>query len=101
MKQKAIVMNPKDNVATALVNLKAGDTLLELTVTGGTPAAKLTTDIPSGHKFSLCKIETGSPVIKYGEVIGMSTIPIEPGDYVHTHNGVSARARGDLWGGAK
>lgn len=101
MKQKAIVMNPKDNVATALANLKAGDTLLELTVTGGAPAAKLTTDIPFGHKFSLRKIETGSPVIKYGEVIGIATATINSGDYVHIHNVVSTRGRGDLEGGQK
>lgn len=53
------------------------------------------------NKVCLSKIGPNSPVIKYGEVMGMSTIPIEPGDYVHTHNVVSAWARGDLRGGAK
>ncbi|GAH72324.1 unnamed protein product, partial [marine sediment metagenome] len=27
MKQEAVILNPKDNVATALCNLKAGDIL--------------------------------------------------------------------------
>ena len=100
MKQKAVVLNPKDNVATALANLKAGDTL-ELEAGGETRAVKLTTDVPFGHKFSLSKIEPNSSVIKYGEVIGMSTATIKPGDYVHIHNVVSARGRGDLEGGEK
>lgn len=100
MKQKAVVLSSKDNVATALADLKAGDTL-ELEVGGKPRAVELTTDIPFGHKFSLFKTERNSPVIKCGEVIGISTAIIEPGDYVHIHNVVSARGRGDLVGGKK
>lgn len=100
MKQKAVVLSPKDNVATALADLKAGDTL-KLEIHGQTQAVKLATDVPFGHKLSLSRIEPNLPVIKYGEVIGVSTALIEPGDYVHTHNVVSARGRGDLEGGVK
>ena len=100
MKQKAVILNTKDNVATALADLKAGDTL-ELEVGGETKEVRLTTDIPFGHKFSLSKIEPNSPVIKYGEIIGVSTATIKPGDYVHIHNVVSRRGRGDLEGGDK
>jgi len=100
LKQKAVVMSPKDNVATALAELKAGDTL-ELEVGGGSRIIELTTNVPFGHKFSLSGIEPNSPVIKYGEVIGLATARIAPGDYVHVHNVASARARGDLEGGAK
>jgi len=100
LKQKAIILNPKDNVATALADLKAGD-ILELEVGGETLKAKLTTDVPFGHKFSLSKIEPNSPVIKYGEVIGVASTTIEPGDYVHIHNVVSTRGRGDLEEGKK
>ena len=100
MKQKTIVLSPKDNVATALADLKAGY-ILKLEVGGETQTVTLTTDVPFGHKFSLAKIEPNSPVIKYGEVIGVSTTIIKPGDYVHIHNVVSKRGRGDLEGGAK
>ena len=100
LKQKAVVLNPEDNVATALASLKSGDTL-ELEVGGGLWTIKLVADIPFGHKFCLSKMGSGSPVIKYGEVIGVATADIEPGDYVHIHNVVSARARGDLKGGEK
>jgi altronate dehydratase small subunit len=100
LKQKAVILNSRDNVATSLAYLKAGDTL-ELEVSGETRAIKLTGDVPFGHKFSLSRIEPNSPVIKYGEVIGMSTATIKPGDYVHTNNVVSTRGRGDLPGGLK
>ena len=100
MKQKAVILNLKDNVATALATLKAGD-IVKLEVGGKTQEIKLTTDIPFGHKFSLSKIELNSPVIKYGEVIGMSSATIERGDYVHVHNVVSTRGRGDLERGEK
>jgi altronate dehydratase small subunit len=98
--QKAVVLSPKDNVATALANLKAGDTL-KLAVGGQTQDVKLTADIPFGHKLSLSRIDPNLPVIKYGEVIGFSSALIEPGDHVHVHNVVGARGRGDLEGGAK
>jgi len=100
LKQKAVILNPRDNVATSLANLRAGDTL-ELEVSGETQAIKLTTDVPFGHKFSLSRIEPNSPVIKYGEVIGIATAIIKPGDYVHIHNVVSTRGRGDLSRGVK
>ena len=100
MAQKAVVLSPKDNVATTLADLKAGD-ILQLEISGETRAVKLTADVPFGHKFSLAEIKPNSPVIKYGEVIGLSTTSIKTGDYVHIHNVVSARGRGDLEGGKK
>ena len=100
MKQKAVILSLKDNVATALADLKTGDTL-ELEVGGQKRVIKLRSDVPFGHKLSLSRIDADSSVIKYGEVIGISSAPIEPGDYVHIHNVVSARGRGDLEGGAE
>ena len=91
---EAIALSPKDNVATALSNLKAGDSL-GLKVGEKTLAIKLTAPVPFGHKFSLANIESGSPIIKYGEAIGIATADIQVGDYVHIHNVVSARGRGD------
>lgn len=100
MKQKAVILNAKDNVATALAELPAGDTL-ELKLGEKKMVVTLSAPVPFGHKFSLANIESDSPVIKYGEVIGTATTNIQPGDYVHVHNVVSARGRGDLAGGAK
>ena len=99
-REKAVVLNARDNVATALADLEAG-TSLELYVGSESLAVKLTASIPFGHKFSLAQIEPGTPVIKYGETIGQATSLINPGDYVHVHNVASTRGRGDLAGGAQ
>jgi len=85
--QRAIVLDPADNVATALVPLAAGDPVATDAGTV-TPAA----DIPRGHKLALRAIEPGEPVVKYGQPIGQATAPIAPGDHVHVHNCVSRRA---------
>lgn len=100
MKQRAVILNVEDNVATALVDLKSKDGL-ELKFAGGTITIELNSDIPFGHKFSIANIEHGSQVIKYGEAIGIAKVKIHPGDYVHVHNVESARGRGDLYGGTK
>jgi altronate dehydratase small subunit len=100
LKQQAVVLNPKDNVATALSQLEAGSILL-LKVGEQRLKIKLKAPVPFGHKFSISQITPGSPVIKYGEVIGTSTRAIQPGDYVHVHNVASARGRGDLAKGVK
>jgi altronate dehydratase small subunit len=100
LKEKAVVLNAKDNVATALADLEAG-TSLELEVGNKPLTLKLITAVPFGHKFSLARIEPGALVIKYGEVIGTATRDIAPGDYVHVHNVASTRGRGDLAGGAR
>ena len=99
-KEKAIVLNVRDNVAMAMTDLEAGAEL-ELEVGDRPLIVKLTADVPFGHKFSLARIEAGAPVIKYGEVIGMASSTIRPGDYVHVHNVVSTRGRSDPSGGAK
>jgi len=95
LKQKAVVLSSKDNVATALSPLKPGDKLV-LKAGEKEYAVTIKTDVPFGHKFSLARIEKNSPVIKYGETIGTATVNINPGDYVHIHNVVSKRGRGDL-----
>ncbi len=100
LKEKAVVVNAKDNVATALTDLEAG-TNLELDVGDKTLTVKLTAAVPFGHKFSLARIEPGALVIKYGEVIGTATSAIAPGDYVHIHNVASTRGRSERAGGVK
>jgi len=99
-KEKAIVLNGKDNVAMALADLEAGSNV-ELDVGGETMSVKLTSKIPFGHKFSLVCIEAGAPVIKYGEVIGKASAAINAGDYVHVHNVVSTRGSAGAEGGAR
>jgi altronate dehydratase small subunit len=91
---QVIVINEKDNVATALKPLKAG-TKVAAEVQGSLKKIKLLSDIPMGHKFALKDMEKGDPVIKYGEPIGQSTARIAQGEHVHVHNVVS-QSRGGL-----
>jgi altronate dehydratase small subunit len=99
MERKAIVLNSKDNVATALADLAAGDTIA-LDVDKKPVSVKLVSPIQFGHKFSLVAIKAGSPIIKYGEVIGEATKDIKVGEHVHVQNVASTRGRGDIVKGA-
>ncbi|KJS22347.1 MAG: hypothetical protein VR72_06645 [Clostridiaceae bacterium BRH_c20a] len=85
------VMNPKDNVATAVRDLTAGEKVkteegLEIEVLN---------PIPFGHKLALMDIAQGMEVIKYGEPIGVTIKHIKKGEHTHVHNVDGARGRGD------
>lgn len=94
MQEKAILIDRKDNVATALCQLKKGDSI-SVGVEDRTVSVVLLQDIPFGHKFALTDIQQGEAVIKYGEVIGLATKQIRPGEHVHIHNVESQKGRGD------
>lgn len=89
-KTKAIVLNQKDNVATAIIALEAGTTVV-LEKERHAEKVKLVSDIPMGHKFAIADIEKGCAVTKYGESIGESTRQIRRGEHVHVQNLVSQR----------
>lgn len=77
MTKKTIIINPLDNVAVALCDLKKGDVHEGVT---------LTEDITKGHKFALRTIKTGENIIKYGNPIASAVADIPAGGHVHTHN---------------
>ena len=95
MERKAVVLNSKDNVATALTDLQAGE-VVEMEVDKGAVSVTLVDSIPFGHKFSLTNIKLDLPIMKYGEIIGKATADIKPGQHVHVHNVASTRGRGDI-----
>lgn len=74
-----IRLSPKDNVVVALEDLVPGTALSGQNVV-------LTQFIPAGHKVAAGPINAGSPVYKYGQVIGFASVSIGPGEHVHTHN---------------
>jgi altronate hydrolase len=43
-------------------------------------------NIPAGHKIALAPISDGSPVRRYGQIIGFAQGNIAAGEHVHTHN---------------
>ncbi len=90
MRKRLFIHNNADNVAVALADLKAEDTI-EVEINGRSHKIRLKENIPYGHKVALLDIKKGSKVIKYGEVIGMATKDIPIGSHVHTHNIKSLR----------
>jgi len=94
MLEKAILLNKKDNVATALCRLEEGDSI-QVGVEDYNVNILLSQDIPFGHKFALQDIQQGEAVIKYGEVIGLATKQIRQGEHVHIYNVESLKGRGD------
>lgn len=92
--ERTVVMKDSDNVATCLLDLKAGDAE-KIVVAGAPRTISLKNDIPFGHKLALADIPAGEHVIKYAEVIGVASRDISAGEHVHIHNVESIRARGD------
>mgnify|MGYP000012566171 CR=1 FL=1 len=65
METKYLKINPADNVAVAISELKAGE---EIVVDGVNIVVK--ENIPAGHKITLKDFAEGDQVIKYGYPIG-------------------------------
>ena len=71
-----IKINPSDNVAVALTDLRAGDAVAGVV---------LRTDVPRGHKIVLTDLGAGENVIKYGFPIGHVTRTVQAGEMIdHT-----------------
>ena len=78
---KYIIIDSKDNCGTALENIPKNAIVDSINKT-----IMINDLIPLGHKFAIMNIKKGDFVIKYGEVIGVSTENISAGDWIHTHN---------------
>lgn len=94
---KALLINPKDNVAVVLEDIPSGALV---TVLGSDPASFPATarqQIPFAHKIAITVIERGGPVMKYGVPVALARTRILAGDWVHEHNAKSylAKREGD------
>lgn len=76
---KTIRLNQTDNVVIALQDLQVGTILTDITL-------PLANRIMRGHKIATASIAKGQNVIRYGQIIGVATTQINPGQHVHTHN---------------
>ena len=81
LEEKGILLSPDDNVAVARQDLAKG---VEILFRGD--EIPLRDIIPTGHKFALRPIPEGSYIYKYSQIIGKAMYPIQPGEWVHTHN---------------
>jgi len=82
-----VKMHARDMVATALVDLKKGETA-HIYSTDNILIEECTAleHIPYGNKIALVSIKIEEQVIKYGANIGSCTRHITRGDLVHVHN---------------
>lgn len=85
---KPLVLHPSDTIAVLTERAKAGDDPLGLGVA-------LVAPVSSGHKVARVAMAAGTPVIKFGQFIGQTTVAVAAGDHVHTHNCVFANPEKD------
>ena len=82
METNAVLVNPRDNIAVAIKEIKAGETVAGI----GDLELQANEDIMRNHKVAIAVVAENDPVLKYGERIGFASRPIRPGDWVHSHN---------------
>ncbi len=81
LSEKTILLAPADNVAVARTDLPRG-----LELVGPENSLVLRDSIGMGHKIALRTIPEGAFVYKYSQIIGTALYPIQPGEWIHTHN---------------
>lgn len=78
---KFLQINPADNVAVALEELKTGEVLVV-----NNAEIVVGANIPMGHKIALKDFETNDFIVKYGYSIGHTRNPIKKGELVNEKN---------------
>jgi len=74
-----LLLNPADPLVVATRDLAVGEAVGLGDITPSEPIGR-------GHKLAIKPIESGEPVRKLGQVIGIATKEIAPGQHVHVHN---------------
>ncbi len=74
---RTLRLHADDNIVVAIDALSPGSSAEGVAVA---------TRIQKGHKVAVTDIAEGSPVRKFGQIIGFATAPIAPGEHVHEHN---------------
>jgi altronate dehydratase small subunit len=87
----AVVLNPGDELATALRHLKVGD-VARFRVGDQPFELIMKTDVALCHKFVIRDVVAGQELRKYGEVVAGASESIEAGAHAHVHNIKSLRA---------
>ncbi len=85
MKNVAILLDPADNVATALRDLNAGE-MVTVMLNDVTYTVTLRDGVSFGHKYALRDVAEGEVLLKYGLPIGRALVDIRAGEWVHVHN---------------
>jgi len=93
---RAILIHPKDNVATVIKSVKSKERIDVVMRNENVSSLQARQTIPFAHKVALRDVKKGDAVLKYGAKIGSATKAIQQGDHVHTHNTGSNRAHGPV-----
>lgn len=83
---KAILLNEKDNVATALLPVKKDGNVEIIYNNEVINIVIALDDIEIYHKIAIKSIDNGDKVYKYGDTIGKATGFIKAGQHVHVNN---------------
>ena len=78
-KSAVLQLKPGDEVAVALRDIRAGETLAPFDL-------RAAADIPFGHKVALRALDSGHVIHRLGQPIGLANAPIGAGAHVHLHN---------------
>lgn len=81
MQKKILRVNPKDNVAVALVDLEKGE-MARL----GDLTYEMIKDIKAKHKFVTEDLSPGDSIIMYGVLVGKASQSIQKGEVITTEN---------------
>jgi altronate hydrolase len=81
MQKKLIKVHPSDNVAVALVNLVAGDS-----ISFEGQVIKIVSDVKAKHKIALETFKVGDRIMMYGVLVGKANMVIQKGNVLTTIN---------------
>ena len=81
MQKKLIKVHPTDNVAVALVNLKAGDV-----IAFEGQDIKVISDVKAKHKIAMNDFGAGDRIMMYGVLVGKASEAIAKGDVLTAEN---------------
>jgi altronate hydrolase len=74
---RTVRLHQSDNLVVAVDAIQPGSVITGVVATDR---------VPRGHKIAVAPIAEGSPVIKFGQVIGFASRPVTPGEWLHEHN---------------
>ncbi len=83
-KRICIQITDRDNVAIAIYDIAKGTEVM--------PGVVTVEDIPQAHKIALCDCPAGTDVIRYGVVLGKTSVDIPKGGWINETNLVMAPA---------
>ena len=86
---KVLLLREGDDVVVAVKPVAEGD----LIAVNGTEV-RAASNIPPGHKIALHTIREEQPIHKYGQVIGFTTKPIQPGAHGHSQDPIGLLREG-------